>query len=248
MSQFNMQVEVTIEELVKSCKTLTQNKIASIKGAMMQANELSQVLPEGALRNVTRAIAQGATGTNAPECMGLIVDMGRPLWADFDAITPENFAQGANQKGIMRYLECFAFVGAYDNPEKKAGKYFDSVSGGIIAALILGARETVTFESLRYALGETIVNPDTLPGVSAHRMKSILSRVGGQTKMSKGTIRSKVSRTVGKHGFLGALGATEKTTGDSFKLNPGALNHPFIVAYARAMSGLTDSDLGLIEE
>jgi hypothetical protein len=239
-------IENAIASLMSECKTLTANKITAIKGAMMQAHELSALVDPGAMRNVLRSIAQGSTGTNAPECMGFVVAMGRPLWADFDSVIPADFAQHANQKAIMRTLEAFAFIGASDAREQK--KYFDSVTGGIIAGLILGARETVTFESLRYTLGQTIVNPDTLPGVSRHRMVSILTRVGGQTKMSKGTVSSKVSRTVGKHGLLGAMGITEKTRGDAFKINPEGLQHPFIVAYAKCMSALSDSDLGLIEE
>jgi hypothetical protein len=142
-----------------------------------------------------------------------------------------------NQKGLMRFVQIANFVVSGDVSR------YDTVSGAMCALVMLTSETDVTFENARFALSSTGNEDSRLPkGISGARLRKVL----GLTR--RGTVETKVSRTVGQGkmcGYLTALGITQKGSPHGFTVVDRA--HPFLIAHGKAISRMSDSALALLQ-
>lgn len=142
-----------------------------------------------------------------------------------------------NQKAVMRTVQGASFIA--NNTDIRR---FDAATAGILAiAYLSGEGVYSTFESVRFALAGVGNEDSKLPkGVQGAKLRKVCGVV------PRGTIESKASRTVGKNGFLSALGITCKSDKHGFTV--ANLSHPFATRYAAALQALTDSAFAKISE
>jgi hypothetical protein len=185
---------------------------------------------------VTNAILTLDLGTDAARVARTIANGGQPLVDTLGAFLTPDSIKGMNQKAVMRAVQAvsFAVSGAVED--------LDKVTAAVIAVVMLSAQESITYGAMRYAAGQSnMVNPGSIGGVSRARLQRFGLR-GGTAK----TIESKVSRSVGKRGFLTALGVTLKSDAHTFTLTPGARASGFVLGYATQLQTLTDGALELV--
>lgn len=187
--------------------------------------------------DVTRAILALDLGTDTPRVQRTIARGGQPLVDTLGAFLTVESLAGMNQKAVMRAVQAvsFAVSGAVDD--------LDPVTASTIATVMLTAQQTITFAALRYTSGQSnMQDPSAIQGVSRARLQRFGLRGG-----TANTIVSKVSRSVGKRGFLTALGVTAKSDTHSFTLQAGARESGFVLGYAHQLQTMTDGALSLVK-
>jgi hypothetical protein len=187
---------------------------------------------------VTSAILALDLGTDSARVARTIRNGGQPLVDTLGAFLSVEALQGMNQKAVMRAVQAvsFAVSGSTDD--------LDPVTASVISAVMLSSDACISFESMRYAAGQTgILDPKSIGGVSRAKLMRFIGR-GGTAK----TIESKVSRSVGKRGFLTGLGVTEKSDAHTFTLREGARASGFVLGYAHQLQTMTDGAFALVFE
>lgn len=139
------------------------------------------------------------------------------------------------QKGVMRFMQACAFIASGDV------KAYDRGTAYVMSVVALSVDKDISFASLQFVAGKVTENAKLIGGVSKQRLSKHLKGSVGTIK----TIESKVSRSVGKGGFLSALGVTTKSSGHGFTVADNAKQNPFVIAYAQALDKMTDGALKL---
>jgi hypothetical protein len=189
------------------------------------------------LNDVVNAILRAPLGTDYARVSRTIARGGQPLVDTLGAFLNVDAIAAMNQKGIMRAVQAVSFS------VSTAVEDFDPVTASVIATVCLSAQETISFAAMRFAAGQSnMVQPPSIAGVSRARLMRFGLR-GGTAK----TIESKVSRSVGKRGFLTGLGVTIKSDAHSFTLTPAARQSGFVLGYAHALDSMTDGAFALIK-
>ncbi|UBM12785.1 hypothetical protein [Cupriavidus metallidurans] len=138
------------------------------------------------------------------------------------------------QKGVMRFMQACAFIASGDV------KAYDRGTAVVMSVVALSEDKDISFASLQFVAGKVTEDAKLIGGVSKQRIVKHIGKVG-----TVKTIESKVSRTVGKGGFLSALGVTTKSSGHGFTLADSAKQNAFVIAYAQALNKMTDGALKL---
>lgn len=187
---------------------------------------------------VTSAILALDLGTDSARVARTITNGGQPLVDTLGAFLTVSALGGMNQKAVMRAVQALSFS------VSGASEDMDRVTAHVVAAVMLSTDSIISFESMRYLAGQSgILDPKSIGGVSRARLQRFI-RNGGTAK----TIESKVSRSVGKRGFLTALGVTVKSDAHSFTLQPGARQSAFLLAYSHQLQAMTDGALALLDQ
>jgi hypothetical protein len=188
------------------------------------------------INEVTRAILAMDLGTDTKRVHRTIANGGQPLVDTLGAFLTVEALGAMNQKAVMRAVQAVSFA------VSGAAEDLDKVTAAVVAVVMLSADETITFESMRYAAGQSgMIDPKSVQGVSRAKLARFGLR-GGTAK----TIESKVSRSVGKRGFLQALGVTLKSDAHSFTLQPGARSSGFVLGFATQLQSMTEGGLQLV--
>jgi hypothetical protein len=186
-------------------------------------NKIAQYLTDNAARLGTDYKKTIASATDA---VSALVET-FPNW--------ESACNQMNQKALFRFIQSVDFI------VSGSVNRYDAVSAGMCAIVLLANESQVSFENARFALSSTGNEDSRLPkGVMGARLRKIL----GLTR--RGTVESKVSRTVGKNGYLTCLGITVK--GDAHGFTITDKQHPFLIAHGVALSRLSDSALNLLQD
>lgn len=146
----------------------------------------------------------------------------------------ENDLRAMKQKGVMRFLQACEFIASGDV------KAYDRGTAVVMSVIALTQDKDISFASLQFVAGKVTEDAKLIGGVSKQRIAKHIGKVG-----TIKTIESKISRSVGKGGFLTALGITAKSSGHGFTVADNARQHAFTVAYAQALNKMTDGALRL---
>jgi hypothetical protein len=154
-----------------------------------------------------------------------------------DVIATAEQVAAMNQKASMRFAQACDFALTGDV------KQCDEVTSALVALVVLSSQNQVSFTDAQIIAGAS-KEGNAVGNVSRARLARFLPRTS-----NIGTITSKVSRTVGKGkkgaGMFQALGITTKGDAHSFEI--ANRNHPLILAYAGALSKMTDGSFDLLK-
>lgn len=144
-----------------------------------------------------------------------------------------------NVKGAMRVIQSLCFTLGGDV------RYYDASTAFIVSAVALSTQSKINYASLHLLQGYRKEGTEgaNVKGVQRPRLVKFLGTVG-----TNGTISSKTTRTVGKNGFLTAMGITTKSDNSTVELAEGAKSNAYIVLYSHALERMTDGAFALIQE
>ena len=91
----------------------------------------------------------------------------------------------------------------------------------------------------RTVCGATGEGTAPIAGVSRSKLRAIIT--GYSTRI--GTIATQVSRSVGKGGLFAGMGIVTKPDEHGFAVTPNGRAHPFLLAYAVTLNGMSDRTL-----
>lgn len=188
-------------------------------------------------QQATRLAAKGATPADVARVRKFATVQACAFMGD--AINPDTVKGMTNQKGIMRLAQVVAWC-ASGNVDA-----LDPVTAYVVSCVLLTKQNSVTYSDFHYvAGGKGDENTTHIRGVSRSRLNKFLP-----TTANMGTVTSKTSRSVGKNGFLTALGVTAKTDDKhGFALCEGAKSNPVIVAFGARLESMTDGAFALFAE
>jgi hypothetical protein len=181
----------------------------------------------GTMNEVSRALMSVKLGVDGARVAKMLDHPG--CAKTLAAIATVGQVSTLNQKGAMRLVQACDFIASGDM------KSLDAGTATILAMVALSESPTIQFEDARFTMGERTANAQFIPGVSRAKVQRFIGSTG-----TRGTIRSKLSRTVSGRGFLSALGVTVKGDDHSFTITDKARSHPFVLAYVAQLARVTD--------
>jgi len=113
---------------------------------------------------------------------------------------------------------------------------FDRATAFCAAVIANTSAPRVCYADLHYVCGGRGENTSPIGGVSRAKLQAIIGRYTN----NMGTISAQCARTVGKHGIFTGLNVTNKTDVHGFAVTPEGRNHPFLIALAVTLNGLSD--------
>jgi IMP cyclohydrolase len=199
---------------------------------MQNAQNQNNALFNAFVGQADRLKQKGATSADIDR----ILKFATPAVCEFIApvLSADIIKSMTNQKAIMRTAQALNFIVTGN------GAAFDKATAHIIASIALTTQSVVSFADMRFAMGGTgSENTAAIKGVSREKMKRFIGLISNE-----GTRVSQCSRTVGKNGFLGVLGATASEGKSAFKVTQR--DNPIVIAYAAALEKMTDGALHLV--
>jgi hypothetical protein len=161
--------------------------------------------------------------------------MTEPVCAKVEAlglISPDAFAGIKNQKAKKHLARSLNFIVTGDLA------MFDRVIAGAVLSCCINPEGTRTeFASVHFSMGAVAKaggSVEHMPGIGSAAIRKALGRVG------PGTIKTQTSRTLGQNGLFTVLGATVR---DANGFTVASAAHPFIVAFARRLSTISEHEL-----
>lgn len=113
---------------------------------------------------------------------------------------------------------------------------FDRATAYCAAVIANTSSPRVAYADLHYVCGGRGENTTPIGGVSRAKFQAII----GRYTSNMGTISAQCARTVGKNGIFPAMGVTSKTDVHGFAVTETGRNHPFLIALAVTLNGLSD--------
>lgn len=142
----------------------------------------------------------------------------------------------SNQKGAKRYLQAvnFSLSGNID--------FFEKNYAYIFATIALSKDKNISYEQTQFLMGLNKEGAQNISGVSRAKLDKFIG-----LNSTAGTIRSKVTHSVGKNGFLTHMGAVDKEGAHNFVISEKAKTNPLILAYAHQLQKMTDGQFAIIK-
>lgn len=141
-----------------------------------------------------------------------------------------------NIKATRRFVESVRFI------TNKTLGFVNKATCFQVAIVLSMLQSRVTYNSVHIALGYQ-KEGSGINGISPARLEALYSLIA-KKRLTKGTITSQTSRTLGERGFFTALGIVQKTArGEVELLNP---SHPLLTSYAGALSALSSEQWGAL--
>lgn len=187
------------------------------------------------LNTLNNSIATGAYASDTGFIAKQIIK-GDKHFAEFaPLVCNDTQLKAMNQKAVKRFVQSvnFALSGNV--------KDFDAVTAYMVSAIVLTKDNKVSFQNAHFLCGLNTEHAQAIKGASRAKLNKFLGNAG-----TAGTITSKVSRSVGKGGFMTALNITSKSDKHSFTLTDSAKHNPLLLAYAKQLENMTDGAFNLI--
>lgn len=187
---------------------------------------------------VTRAIIANskAEGTRVINCIEGTerdpVTYGQSIIDTIGVLLTENDVSGMNQKAgvyVARACRWIASSGL------DTGKHSQILSF-VVATVCNTAQSRISFSDMHYAAGGKGDNTAPIGGISRAKLGAII----GFGSRNMGTLSAQVSGFAGARGILTGLGITAKPDNNGFSVTATGRAHPFILAYALTLNGLSD--------
>lgn len=186
---------------------------------------------------VTRAILSRDLATDTARVHKMIERGGQPLIDSVGALLTVESVNGMNQKGVMRAIQAVSFSISGDKDD------LDLVTASVIAAVMLTSDSVISYSAFRSVAGQSnMIDPGSINGVSRAKFMRYIGK-GGTAK----TIESKVSRSVGKRGFLTALGVVSKSDAHHVTIAPNARESGFVLSFAHMLQEMTQGALSMVK-
>lgn len=186
---------------------------------------------------VTSRILSLDLGSDAARVRRTIERGGQALIDSLAAFVPLESLALMNQKAVMRTVQSvsFAVSGAVED--------FNKSTAYLVSLVMLTGQERVSFADALHVMGAGGEGTAPVNGVSRAKLQRFLGGRAG----TAGTMVSQCSRTVGKRGFMTALGVTVKGDAHAFTLTSKARELPFMLAYGFALQNMTEGALALVQ-
>lgn len=140
-----------------------------------------------------------------------------------------------NQKAVKRFLQACNFALSGDTSN------FDKNYAYVFATIALTKSDSISFDSMRFIMGLKSEGAKVIAGVSRQRLDRFIN-----LQSTAGTIKTKTTHSVGKNGFMTALGVTSKSDAHGFTLTGNAKTHPLVTGYAYQLEKMTDGAFKLV--
>lgn len=149
-------------------------------------------------------------------------------------VSPQD-VQGMKQKGRVHTVRVARWIASQG---LDLGK-FDRASAFCAAVICSTSATRVAYADLHHVCGGKGEGTAPIAGVSRAKLRAVIS--GYSSNM--GTISTQVSRTVGEGGMFAGMGIVTKPDARGFAVTPKGREHPFILAYAMTLNGLSERTL-----
>lgn len=186
---------------------------------------------------VTLAILARDLGTRNAQVARTIERGGQALIDSLGAFLPVEAIAGMSKTAVTRVVQAvsFAVSGAVED--------FNKSTAYLVSLVLLTGQQRVSFADALHVMGASGEGTAPVNGVSRAKLQRHLQGRAG----TLGTMVSQCSRTVGKSGFLTALGVTVKGDAHGFTLTEKARSLPFMLAYGYALQNMTEGALALVQ-
>lgn len=148
------------------------------------------------------------------------------------ALLTENDVQGMNQKAGVYVARACRWIASSGLDTGKHSQILSTV----IAVVCNTAQSRISFNDMHYTAGGRGDNTAPIGGISRAKLGAII----GFATRNMGTLSAQVSGFAGKNGILTGIGVTAKPDNNGFSVTANGRAHPFILAYALTLNGLSD--------
>lgn len=179
----------------------------------------------------SKAIKKLVTERSAEQCLsvGFMTD------GQWDALVAHSKLP-SGKVAMMQIAKAIDFIATGD-----AGSIDKATAAFVTICLLLdqGSAKPQTFENARFTLSaKGNENSRPIDGIKAQSLRKAIGSISNTS-----TCSAQTSRTVGKNGSMGIMGATKKVSKHEFTVNAESRTNPFLLAYGRALSKLPEGVL-----